>query len=113
MNIATIIPSAAVALADKVRQLEREGRKIIKLQTGDPDFDTHPAIIEATYKAMQNGMTHYSDSAGLPELREAIAARLQATSGYAFSPREIVITNGAAEAVFATMAALVELPPES
>lgn len=113
MNIANIIPSAAVALADKVRQMEREGRSIIKLQTGDPDFATHPAIIEATTRAMHNGMTHYSDSAGLPQLREAIAAQLQRASGYAFSPREIVITNGAAEAMFATMAALIEAGDEA
>lgn len=113
MNIASIIPSASVALADKVRELERDGSTIVKLQTGDPDFATHPAIIEATAKAMHDGLTHYSDSAGLLQLRTAIAAQLEQQSGYAFSPREIVITNGAAEAIFATTAALIEAGDEA
>lgn len=113
MNIASIIPSASVALADKVREMERSGSTIVKLQTGDPDFATHPAIIEATAKAMRDGLTHYSDSAGLLQLRNTIAGKLHQQSGYAFTPREIVITNGAAEAIFSATAALIEAGDEA
>ena len=70
MNIDIIKPTAAVALADIARKMEQEGKTIIKLQTGDPDFATHVSIIEAANKAMLNGQTHYSFSQGLPVLRK-------------------------------------------
>ena len=75
MNIDIIKPTAAVALADIARKMEAEGKKVIKLQTGDPDFSTHSTIIEAANRALLAGNTHYSFSQGLPILRKKIATQ--------------------------------------
>ena len=71
---------AYVVLA-KAKALERQGKSIIHLQIGEPDFDTPKNIIEATVKAMQNGQTHYAPSAGIPEAREAGAEYLSPDRG--------------------------------
>jgi aspartate/methionine/tyrosine aminotransferase len=73
MNIDIIKPTAAVALADIARKMELDGKKVIKLQTGDPDFATHRSIIEAANASLLAGHTHYSFSQGLPLLRKQIA----------------------------------------
>src|SRR5262245_45866182 len=92
--------STTIRVADRIRQLERQGRKITKLQTGDPDFATPAPIIEAARQAMKDGLTHYSDSRGLPELRLAIAERLGAESKLDFDPaQEIQVTHGAVHAI--------------
>jgi aspartate/methionine/tyrosine aminotransferase len=108
MNLDQITPTASVALADRVRQLERSGKSIIKLQTGDPDFATHPEIVEAAFKAMRDGHTHYSESIGLPLLRRLLADELSRESFAALDERNILITTGAAGGIAAVMAALIE-----
>jgi aspartate aminotransferase len=109
MNIDQIKPTAAVALADAARQLELNGIPIIKLQTGDPDFDTHPIICDAASKALQSGLTHYSFSQGLPILRQKLAAELnEELSSDLINQDWILITNGAAEGIYSVMAALLE-----
>ncbi len=108
MNIDIIKPTAAVALADIARKMEAEGKKVIKLQTGDPDFSTHPSIIEAANKALLEGNTHYSFSQGLPILRKKIAAQYGSELGISISQEQILISNGAAEGFFSVMAALIE-----
>lgn len=110
MNIDSIKPTAAVALADQARELELAGKTIIKLQTGDPDFNTHPLIIEAAHQALQQGLTHYSFSQGLPELRDKIAADVnQALNTQTLVDKNwILISNGAAEGIYAAMAAIIE-----
>lgn len=108
MNIDIIKPTAAVALADIARKMEAEGKKIIKLQTGDPDFSTHPTIIEAANKALLEGNTHYSFSQGLPVLRKKIASQYGSELDFSISQEQILISNGAAEGFFSVMAALIE-----
>ncbi len=108
MNIDFIKPTAAVALADIARTMEAEGKKVIKLQTGDPDFATHSIIIEAANKAMQNGHTHYSFSQGLPLLRELIADSIAAEIQSPVKKEQVVVTNGAVQAISSIVAALVE-----
>ena len=65
----------AFEVLNKARALERQGKNIIHLEIGEPDFDTPKNIVEAGVDALHKGWTHYGPSAGLPELRQAIAAR--------------------------------------
>src|SRR3954464_15359095 len=70
----------------RARALERQGRDIVHLEIGEPDFDTAAHIKEAAKQALDEGYTHYGPSAGLPELREAIAAHVARTRGIAVDP---------------------------
>lgn len=107
-RLSQVEESVTVRIADIVRETERQGEKVVKLQTGDPDFPTPDVIIEAAYAALKAGYTHYSDSRGLPELREAIAAKLSRENGLQYAPaREILVTHGGVHAIFSTINALV------
>ena len=91
----------------KAKQLEAQGKEIIHLEIGEPDFDTPGNIVRAGVDAMQSGYTHYGPSAGLPDVREAIARRLTSTLGIAADPASVVVTPGAKPIMFFTMLALV------
>lgn len=96
--------SATVAMADRILALKAEGRAIVPLQVGDPDFGTHPAISESAFKAMQNGDTHYGPSTGTMELRKAIAAKLARDEGVTYDPSaEILVTHGGIHAYYLAM----------
>jgi len=91
---------------EKARKMEKEGHRVINLGIGRPDFDTPAHIKQAAKEALDAGMVHYSSNYGLPELREAIAAKLEQDNGLAYDPgSEIVVTVGANEAVLMAMAA--------
>jgi len=93
---------------DRARELEQEGRKIIHLEIGRPDFDTPPHIVEAAVRALREGKHHYSANAGLLELRRAVADKYRNEYGLSYDPgSEIVITNGVAEGVFLAVNALL------
>jgi aspartate/methionine/tyrosine aminotransferase len=99
-NLALIQQSYSVAFADYVRQCEAAGRKILKLQTGDPDFVTHPAVTNAAEEALSKGLTNYCDSRGLPQLRNAVAEKLRHKNNITADPdSEILITHGAVHAI--------------
>ncbi len=89
-------------------ELEAEGRDIIHLEIGQPDFDTPDYIIEAAYQAMKDGYTGYGPSAGLPEARERYAQYLNDTRGTDYNASEIVITPGAKPILFFAILALVD-----
>lgn len=90
--------SAIRAVLDKARALEAQGRSIIHLEIGEPDFPTPAHIVAAAQKALAEGQTHYGPNRGLPTLRQAIAKKLAAENGITADPdREIVVTVGAAE----------------
>lgn len=112
MNLNVITPTASVALADKARVLEIQGKKIIKLQTGDPDFNTHPGILEAISKGMKNGYTHYSFSQGLPELRKLISQEINKEAYSDIGEENIIITQGAAQGLHAIFAFMLEANDE-
>jgi len=80
---------------------------LINLGRGDPDLPTPPHIIAAAKKAMDEGKTHYTDWAGIPELREAIAAKLRKENGLDVDPSEVLVTVGGQEAVFLLMFSLI------
>jgi aspartate/methionine/tyrosine aminotransferase len=97
---------SAFEVLARARALERQGREIVHLEIGEPDFDTPAHIKEAAKRALDAGATHYGPSAGLPELREAIARHISATRSISVSPDEVVVTPGAKPIMFFTILAL-------
>jgi len=107
-NLLDIEQSITVEIADKVREMEQKGIKVIKFQTGEPDFPTPKVIIDSAYKAMREGLTKYSASRGLPQLREAIANKLKQENGLEYDPaKEILVTHGGVHGVFVTIHSLI------
>ncbi len=92
----------------KARALEAKGRDIVHLEIGEPDFDTPPNIVEAAVDALHNGYTHYGPSAGMPDLRTAIAKEVGTTRHTQVSPEEVVVVPGGKPIIFFTLMALVE-----
>ena len=92
----------------RARALEAQGKEIIHLEIGEPDFATPANIVEAATRALHEGWTHYGPSAGLPQLREAAAADVAQHLGISVDPSEVVITPGGKPIMFFTILALVE-----
>jgi len=92
----------------KAKALEAQGRKIIHLEIGEPDFNTPGNIIEAGCDALRNGFTHYGPSAGLVELREAIAKYVSETRRVNVTPEEVVVVPGGKPIIFFSILALAE-----
>jgi len=92
----------------RARALEAQGRHIVHLEIGEPDFNTPAHIIEAAKKALDDGFTHYGPSAGLPELRAAIAADAGRRRGLEFTPDMVVVTPGAKPIMFFVILALAD-----
>src|SRR5215467_7004492 len=84
----------AFEVLNKARALERQGKKIVHLEIGEPDFDTPSNVVEAGITALRKGWTHYGPSAGLPELRQAIAEEVSTTRRIEVSPDEVVVVPG-------------------
>lgn len=102
----------AFEVLNRARALERQGRNIVHLEIGEPDFDTPENIVEAGVLALRNGWTHYGPSAGLPELRQSIAASVSRSRGIDVSPDEVVVVPGGKPIIFFTMLALIEAGDE-
>jgi aspartate/methionine/tyrosine aminotransferase len=98
----------AFEVLSKAKALERQGKNIIHLEIGEPDFDTPKHIVEAAVDALRGGWTHYGPSAGLPELREAIADYVSRTRGVRVQPEEVVVVPGGKPIMFYAMLALVD-----
>lgn len=92
----------------KARALEAQGRDIVHLEIGEPDFDTPANVVDAGVKALQGGWTHYGPSAGLPELRQTVADYVARTRGVKVAPEEVVIVPGGKPIMFFAMLALVD-----
>ena len=86
---------SAFEVLARARALEAQGRKIIHLEIGEPDFDTPPHIVEAAAEALRSGFTHYVPAAGLPEVREAVASWLAQTGRLETTPDRVIVTPGA------------------
>ena len=98
----------AFEVLNKARALERQGKSIIHLEIGEPDFDTPSNVIEAGADAMRKGWTHYGPSAGLPDLRLAIAEYVSRTRNVKVSPDEVVVVPGGKPIIFFTILSLIE-----
>ena len=92
----------------KARALEAKGRDIVHLEIGEPDFDTPPAIVAAGVAALERGETHYTQSAGVVELREAIAQYLKERRGVRADPGQVIVTPGAKPIMFYALLALLD-----
>jgi aspartate aminotransferase len=98
----------AFEVLNRARALEKQGKEIIHLEIGEPDFDTPPNVVEAGIAALRKGWTHYGPSAGLPELRQAIAEYVSRTRNVPVSPDEVVVVPGGKPIIFFTILALIE-----
>src|ERR671912_2005465 len=98
----------AFSVLAKAKALEAEGREIIHLEIGEPDFDTPAHVVEAGCQALRDGHTHYTPTAGIPELREAIAGDVARSRGIDVGPEQVVVTPGGKPIMFFTILALVD-----
>jgi aspartate aminotransferase len=92
----------------KARALEAQGKSVVHLEIGEPDFPTPAHIVEAAKQALDGGWTHYGPTQGLPELREAIAAEISRTRGIAVGPEHVSVVPGGKPIIFFPMLALLE-----
>ncbi|MCU1305525.1 MAG: aminotransferase [Acidobacteriaceae bacterium] len=92
----------------RARALEAQGRDIVHLEIGEPDFDTPANVVDAGVKALKGGWTHYGPSAGLPALRKAIADDVSRSRKINVTPEEVVVVPGGKPIIFFTMLALVD-----
>jgi aspartate aminotransferase len=107
-----IQPSLTIAIASKARQLKAAGRDVIGLSAGEPDFDTPQNIKDAAIRAIQAGETKYTDVAGTPALRKAIAAKFLRDHGIEYKPEEIIVSTGGKQVIFNCMLATLNAGDE-
>jgi aspartate/methionine/tyrosine aminotransferase len=107
-----IAPFHVMELAKMAAELERQGRHLIHMGIGEPDFTAPQPVIDAAARAMADGKLQYTSALGLPELREAIAAHYRDIYGVTVAPSRIVVTAGASAALLLACAALVEKDAE-
>jgi aspartate/methionine/tyrosine aminotransferase len=98
----------AFEVLSRAKALERQGRNIVHLEIGEPDFDTPGNIVDAGVNALRGGWTHYGPSAGQPDLRQEIAKYVSRTRGVQASPEEVVVVPGGKPIIFFSMLALIE-----
>jgi len=98
----------AFEVLNKARALERQGKSIIHLEIGEPDFDTPANVVEAGVDALHKGWTHYGPSAGLPELRQTIADYVSRTREVKVTPDEVVVVPGGKPIIFFTILSLID-----
>ncbi len=103
-----IQPFLAMEVSEKARALEHQGVNIVHLEIGEPDFDAPAAVKEAACRALRDGITHYTHSLGLLELREAICRHYSDTYRVAVSPDQVVVTAGTSPAMLLVFAAILE-----
>src|SRR5580698_11288469 len=108
-RVSAISESATLAVDAKAKALKAAGRPVIGFGAGEPDFPTPGYIVEAAQRACADPRFHkYSPAAGLPELREAIAAKTRRDSGYQVAPGQVLVTNGGKQAVYQAFATLLD-----
>ena len=98
----------AFSVLAKAKALEARGREIIHLEIGEPDFDTPSHVVEAGCRALRDGHTQYTPTAGIPELREAIAEDVARSRGVEVRPEQVVVTPGGKPIMFFAILALVD-----
>ncbi|CAN5480787.1 pyridoxal phosphate-dependent aminotransferase [soil metagenome] len=108
-RIAAIAESATLKVDAKAKALQAEGKHVISYAAGEPDFATPANIVEAASRAVLDPKNHkYTPAAGLPELKEAIAAKTLRDSGLAATAAQVIITNGGKQAVYQSFATIVD-----
>ncbi len=106
--MAGIEPFHVMAILARARELEAQGREVVHMEVGEPDFPTPEPVVEAGRRALEAGRTHYTPALGLPALREAIAGWYRARFSVEVDPARVVVTPGASGALQLVLAAMVD-----
>lgn len=104
--VESLKPSATIAAATKAKELKQQGLTIYEFTLGEPDFNTPAHIRAAALAAMEAGHTHYTPSAGIPQLRQAICDAYQRDYGLAYTPSQVVVSNGAKHSIHNVLASM-------
>ena len=107
-RISSIPASATLAITARAKQMAAAGKKICNFAAGEPDFDTPEPIKQAAVAALAAGRTKYAPSPGLPELRAAIAAKLERENGLTYAPEQVLVSNGAKHSLFNIIMAICD-----
>src|SRR5690349_3634433 len=103
-----IQPSLTIAIATKARHMIAEGKNVISVSQGEPDFDTPRNVKDAAIRAIEANESHYTDVSGTPALRQAVAAKFKRDSGLDYKPEEIIISTGGKQVIFNAMLATLD-----
>ncbi|MDR3211694.1 MAG: pyridoxal phosphate-dependent aminotransferase [Planctomycetota bacterium] len=107
-KVLDLSPSATIAMNAKAKKLRAQGKDVISLSVGEPDFRTPRHICEAAMRAVEDGQHFYTPSAGTPELRQAVADTLSRDTGASYSPDMVVVSPGAKYSIYLTLLALLD-----
>ncbi|MDK2794977.1 MAG: aspartate aminotransferase [Archaeoglobaceae archaeon] len=107
-RIDAVKPSATLRISSMAKQLAKEGKDVVDMSVGEPDFKTPQRIIDSACKAMNEGKVFYTPTKGIPELLSAIAEKMQRENGVPATPDNVIVTPGAKYAIFEAMMCLVE-----
>ena len=111
-RLGRIQPSQTMAVTGRARQMKAEGRDVIGLGAGEPDFDTPDHIKDAAVKAIRDGYTKYTDVPGSIQLREAVCAKFSRENGLTYVPDQVQVACGGKQNIFNAMMATVEAGDE-
>ncbi len=111
-RLGRVSPSQTIAISTKARTLKAAGRDIISLSAGEPDFDTPEHVKQAAIRAIEAGDTKYTDVAGTPALRKAVAAKFLRDSGIDYKPEEILVGTGGKQIIYNAMVATLNVGDE-
>jgi len=107
-KINKIQPSATLSITAKAKQLKSKGIKVISFGAGEPDFDTPQNVKQKLIEALNKGLTKYTPTAGIPELKQAIVEKLKQENNLEYTPDEVIVCCGAKHAIFNAVCALVD-----
>ncbi len=107
-KMASIEPSATLQITAEAGRMKREGKNVISLAAGEPDFPTPQNIKEKAIKAIEENFTHYTPASGIPELKEAIAEKFKKDWGVEYKPSEVIVSAGAKQVIFNAIYALCD-----
>lgn len=111
-RVSQVVPSITLEITAKAKAMRAEGINVLSFTAGEPDFDTPPHIVAAAKAALDAGKTRYGPAAGEPQLRQAIATKLQTANGLAYDAKHVIVTNGGKHSLFNLMLALIEAGDE-
>ena len=106
-RVQKISPSQTLKITSQIKEIKKGNKPVINFAAGEPDFDTPEKIKEAAYEAIKNGFTKYTPVSGIPELKEAISAEFKDSNKLEYPPEQIVVSNGAKQALFNTLFAML------
>ncbi len=107
-RVDSVKPSATLRISTMAKQLAKEGKDVVDMSVGEPDFKTPQRIIDAAYKAMNEGKVFYTPTKGIPELLNAIAEKMRKENGVPAAADNVIVTPGAKYAIFEAMMCLIE-----